>query len=116
MLCLKISNKLLRHAYSFVTSYRTNGSMTFTGLNEVETAFSEELIAYWLSFVRAKDPNTFKLPRSPAWSEFSANERVVLQADPNNSTTNTGIYVETEPEAEMKRCAFVATKYAHMQD
>lgn len=90
--------------------------MTFTGLNEVETAFSQELIAYWLSFVRTKDPNTYKLPRSPAWPEFSANERVVLQEDPNNSTTQTGIYVETEPDAEAKRCAFVATKYEHMQD
>lgn len=28
---------------------RFNGSTVFTGLNPVETAFSEELIAYWVS-------------------------------------------------------------------
>ncbi len=64
-----------------------------------ETAFSEELIAYWLSFVRAKDPNTFKLERSPSGDRFSLDEkrRVVLQ---QNSATMSGSFVELADEKE----------------
>ncbi len=74
-----------------------------------ETAFAEELIAYWLSFVRSGDPNTFKLARAPQWPAFSANtvQRMVLTegtADASASST------EAIPSAEMERCAFVATK------
>ena len=100
----------------FRLTFRTNGSTTFVGLDEVETAFSEELIGYWLSFVRSGDPNTFKLDRSPEWPDFSTNSRTVLQQDPGNSTTQSGMYVEEEPTSEVNRCAFVASKFEHMQD
>lgn len=96
--------------------YRTNGSNVFTGLDSVETAFSEELIAYWLSFVRSKDPNEFKLARSPEWPDFSTGNRAVLQQDPNNTTAISGIFVEEEDEADARRCAFVASLAEHMQD
>ena len=97
-------------------SPRTNGSTVFTGLDKVETAFSEELIGYWLSFVRSGDPNTFKLSRSPEWPDFSTNTRAVLQQDPRNSTTRSGVYIEEEPTGDAERCAFVASKFMHMQD
>ena len=47
-----------------------------------EDAFAEELIAYWLSFVRAGDPSTFKLARAPAWPLYTPADprRVVLTA------------------------------------
>ena len=88
----------------------------FSGLNDVETAFSEELIGYWLSFVRSGDPNTFKLARSPEWPDYSTNTRTVLQQDPLNKTTQSGIYIEKEPIGDAKRCEFVASKALHMQD
>lgn len=74
-----------------------------------EDAFAEELIAYWLSFVRAGDPNTYKLDRAPTWPAFSANtgQRMVLT---EGSTTQTGSSVETIPSGEIRRCAFVAGK------
>ncbi|EJD02053.1 alpha/beta-hydrolase [Fomitiporia mediterranea MF3/22] len=97
------------------TNTGTNGSTVFTGLDPVETAFSEELIAYWLSFVRTKDPNTFKLERSPFWPDFSTNKRAVLQQDQQNETRASSIFVEEE-DAAKSRCAFVASVVEHMQD
>ncbi|KAI5118950.1 hypothetical protein M0805_006296 [Coniferiporia weirii] len=98
------------------TNTGTNGSTVFTGLDRVETAFSEELIAYWLSFVRSENPNTFKLARSPSWPDFSSGIRSVLQQDPGNTTTTSGIYIEDEFAGDSSRCAFVASKVSHMQD
>ncbi|KAH8112326.1 alpha/beta-hydrolase [Phellopilus nigrolimitatus] len=94
----------------------TKGSTVFTGLNSAQNAFSEELIAYWLSFVRSGDPNTFRLTRSPEWPDFSSGERIVLQQDPQNTTTISVIYVEEEDAGDARRCAFVASKDEHMQD
>ena len=74
-----------------------------------DISFAEELIAYWLSFVRSGNPNTFKLARSPTWSAFtSKSARIVLQEDPNGSTTLSGSFLEQEPVDEKSRCDFVA--------
>ncbi|KAK0222835.1 alpha/beta-hydrolase [Armillaria nabsnona] len=92
-----------------------NGSATFSSMTPEETAFSEELIAYWLSFVRAKDPNTFKLERSPVWDRFSLDEKrqVVLQ---QNSTTMSGSFVELADAKEVTRCQFVASEVEKEQN
>ncbi|KAG7444734.1 alpha/beta-hydrolase [Guyanagaster necrorhizus] len=86
-----------------------NGSATFSSMTPEETAFSQELIAYWLSFVRAEDPNTFKLKRSPVWDRFSLGEKkqIVLQ---QNTTTMSGSFIELADEKEVARCQFVASK------
>ncbi|THU82033.1 alpha/beta-hydrolase [Dendrothele bispora CBS 962.96] len=89
----------------------TNGTGQFTPMTDVENAFASELIAYWLSFVRSGDPNTFKLNRSPMWVDYTGEEqRIVLQQDPQNSTTTSGIFMEAEPAKERDRCAFVQSK------
>lgn len=81
-------------------------------MTPVENAFAEELIAYWLSFVRSGDPNTFKLDRSPVWPRYHAfdGRRIVLQEDRGKSTTKTGVFIEDEPVNQASRCAVVATK------
>lgn len=91
---------------------RFNGTAIFTPFTPVETAFSEELIAYWLSFVRAGDPNTYKLARSPYWTGYSPfyPARVVLTQDPNNSTTVSGVTVEDVSNIESQRCRLVGSK------
>jgi len=94
----------------------TNGSVTFTNLNDAETAFSQELIAYWLSFVRSGDPNTFKLARSPEWPSYSTGRRAVLQEDPKEAPIGSGVFAEMEPQKEADRCAFIASKADRMQD
>ncbi|KAK7037777.1 hypothetical protein VNI00_010738 [Paramarasmius palmivorus] len=102
----------------------TNGTNTFTPMTPVETAFAEELIAYWLSFVRSGDPNTYKLERSPEWprysvapgSEDSSLQRIVLQQDPGDTTTESGSFLEREPENQTHRCAVVASKSERQQN
>ncbi|TDL19530.1 alpha/beta-hydrolase [Rickenella mellea] len=98
------------------SNFGPNGTGVFTGLNNVETAFSQELIGYWLSFVRASDPNRFKLARSPIWPDFSTGQRLVLQEDPQNTSTTSGVFIEAEPVKESSRCAFIASKSTRMQN
>ncbi|KAJ8072050.1 hypothetical protein PM082_015608 [Marasmius tenuissimus] len=70
----------------------------------------EELIVYWLSFVRAGDPNKFKLPRSPEWPQYArtSKQRIVLQQDRGHSTRRSGSFVALEPANESRRCEVVA--------
>ncbi|KAJ6593096.1 Alpha/Beta hydrolase protein [Mycena capillaripes] len=95
-----------------------NGTGTFTPMTPVEISFAEELIAYWLSFVRSGNPNTFKLARSPLWTPFtnSAKSRIVLQQDPLNTTTHSGSFLETESALESQRCSFVASQVVAQQN
>ncbi|KAL0946091.1 hypothetical protein HGRIS_012357 [Hohenbuehelia grisea] len=95
-----------------------NGSVTFTPMAPAEVSFAEELIAYWLSFVRSGDPNKYKLARSPTWPRYTAprRQRIVLQQDPNNSTAASGSFIEQEPEDEGRRCQFVASKVDRQQN
>ncbi|KAG1886991.1 Alpha/Beta hydrolase protein [Suillus subluteus] len=89
-----------------------NGSMTFTSQTPAELAFASELIAYWLSFVRTGNPNTYKLEKSPVWEQYTELNpaRMVLMQDPQNLTTVSGSYMERQPVAEAARCAFVISK------
>ncbi|THU84217.1 alpha/beta-hydrolase [Dendrothele bispora CBS 962.96] len=98
-----------------------NGTTTFTPMTPTEIAFAEELIAYWLSFVRSEDPNTFKLERSPEWKQFfptgqAALQRMVLQQGPGTTTDVSGSFMEHEPSVETERCAFVISKAGPEQD
>lgn len=74
-----------------------------------QMAFAEELIAYWLSFVRSGNPNTHKLARSPVWPQYNTSTamRVVLTEGSVNASGST---VEAIPSEEVERCAFVASK------
>ncbi|EPQ51909.1 alpha/beta-hydrolase [Gloeophyllum trabeum ATCC 11539] len=99
------------------TNLGFNGTSTFSPMTAVEQAFASELFAYWLSFVRSGNPNTYKLGRSPDWPQYSLTNRsrIVLQQDLHNRTTASGSYTEVESVAESLRCAFVAGKEDHMQ-
>ncbi|KAL1743321.1 Alpha/Beta hydrolase protein [Schizophyllum fasciatum] len=87
-----------------------NGTFTFTSQSEPQLAFAEELIAYWMSFVRARDPNVYKLERSPEWPKYSSEERLrmVLQAGSEGLMSSSGSSVELEGKEETKRCGCVA--------
>ena len=88
-----------------------NGTTTFTEMTPSEEAFAEELIAYWLSFVRTYDPNKFKFERSPTWEKYSlkARNRLVLHQGPDEQTDVSGSRVEPEDRSETDRCEFVAS-------
>jgi len=94
------------------TNTGLNGSTTFTPQTPAELAFASELIAYWLSFVRTGNPNTYKLKKSPMWEQYTELNpvRMVLMQDPQNLTTVSGSYMERQPVAEATRCAFATSK------
>ena len=79
------------------------------------TAFAQELIAYWVSFVRAGNPNKFKLKRSPVWEKFTPSEkwRILLQQGAEQGTSEadvvsgSGSFLEREGGEESARCEFV---------
>jgi len=87
-------------------------------MSATEDAFAEELIAYWLSFVRSGDPNTYKLSQSPNWAPFSSHnkERIVLQQRPGNSSNVSGSFMEEDFKLEAERCQFVVTKVDEEQN
>ncbi|KAJ3571983.1 hypothetical protein NP233_g3398 [Leucocoprinus birnbaumii] len=97
-----------------------NGTTTFSTFNPSEIAFSEELIAYWLSFVRTLNPNTHKLGRSPSWPSYSVQRRnrIVLNEAPAGSSVDTvsGSHGEIEMDEEVQRCMVVAGLVNQMQD
>ncbi|KAG1737486.1 Alpha/Beta hydrolase protein [Suillus paluster] len=94
------------------TNTGPNGSTTFTPQTPSELAFASELVAYWLSFVRAGDPNAYKLDKSPTWEQYSETNptRIVLMQDLQNLTVVSGSYMERQPVTETVRCAFAISK------
>ncbi|KAF9229924.1 hypothetical protein BU15DRAFT_57742, partial [Melanogaster broomeanus] len=100
------------------SNFGFNGTATFSRQTPAELAFASELIAYWLSFVRCGNPNTYKLDMSPTWEKYTpwTKVRMVLMQDPQNSTTVSGCHMEKSPTAEENRCAFVISKAEHTED
>ncbi|KAJ8072175.1 hypothetical protein PM082_015733 [Marasmius tenuissimus] len=98
------------------TKTGNNGTATFTPLNENQRAFSRELIAYWISFVRDYNPNTYKLDQSPEWPSYDVDlgsrQMVLHQGQDGDS----GSHVETEDAAVKKRCDFVYGKVDEEQN
>ena len=80
-----------------------------------EKAFASELIAYWLSFVRSGDPNTYKLARSPVWPNYNVAtmQRIVLT---QGTTEKSGSTTESIAEDEKSRCEFVSSKFVEQQN
>ena len=55
---------------------------------------------YWTSFIRAFDPNTYRVPGSPRWEVFNGQDqgRLLFQT---NATR-----IETVPENQRQRCVY----------
>ncbi|CAA7267478.1 unnamed protein product [Cyclocybe aegerita] len=103
------------------TSTGSNGTTTFHPLSPSNEAFAAELIAYWLSFVRSGDPNTFKLPHSPVWKQYTPRSaRMVLQAGPEVSVDGqavvSGSKLEVEDDKGTARCRLVASQVRGQQN
>jgi len=66
--------------------------------------------AYWTSFIRTKNPNTYKLKSAPEWATFDATgmERIHIPNDPTNVT------METIPGDQQARCAFLSSMGASL--
>lgn len=114
-----------------------NGTYSLTPFtNKSQHEFAKELIAYWVSFVRSGDPNTYSLPGSPYWpaweiknpitqntdSAITNGKRMVLRqgrtaADIHSDSYSqnilsrqyaSGSVVEEEPVTEFQRCRTIS--------
>lgn len=58
---------------------------------------------YWTSFIRAHNPNTYRLPGSPEWERFSVSDkkRILLQA-------RNGTVMEKVPGDQLERCEYLS--------
>lgn len=67
-----------------------------------DNALIPTIQAYWTSFIRTKNPNTYKLKSASEWTTFNATGmgRIHFPNDPLNVT------METVPTDQRARCAF----------
>lgn len=91
------------------------GTAHYADFTPSEDAFFDEFSSYWLSFVRSYNPNTYKLPRSPEWPTYTANNRtrVVLSEGTVNESGST---VEQEEMSQTVRCAWLGSKYKLLEN
>ena len=84
-------------------------------MTPTDEAFAQELIAYWLSFVRTGNPNTHKLASSPTWAPYTATgkARIVLQEGTPSASSS---FMEVISAQDVQRCAFVASLMDHQQN
>ena len=70
--------------------------------NAPDNASIPTIQAYWTSFIRTKDPNTYKLKSSPEWTTFNSTGmgRLHFPNDPTN------VKMESVPADQRARCAF----------
>ncbi|KAK1221951.1 hypothetical protein PQX77_015241 [Marasmius sp. AFHP31] len=99
------------------SSIGSNGTAMFTPQTPVELAFTEEVFAYWVFFVRAGDTNKSQLPKSPEWLQYArvSKRHIVLHQDRGNWTTQSGSFVEKKSVTESRRCEVVASKSVQEQ-
>lgn len=69
-----------------------------------DSALIPTIQAYWTSFIRSKDPNTYKLAASPRWETFGAVDlkRVLFPNDPQE------VRMESVPVDQRVRCAYLS--------
>ncbi|TVY64341.1 Lipase [Lachnellula suecica] len=60
---------------------------------------------YWISFIRSKDPNTYKLPSAPEWTTFDGVTmgRILFPDDPM------GVKMEMVPVDQQTRCVYLSS-------
>lgn len=59
---------------------------------------------YWASFIRAYDPNKYRLEGSPEWEPWTASDsyrRILMETD--------GAKMENVPEDQKERCLWYAS-------
>ncbi|KAK0118422.1 hypothetical protein ONS95_012709 [Cadophora gregata] len=69
-----------------------------------DSALTPTIQAYWTSFIRSKDPNTYKLSASPRWETFGTGDvkRVLFPNDPKK------VRMESVPGDQRTRCGYLS--------
>ncbi|CAD6446434.1 9a1562fc-5002-4a32-8486-2208e186d697 [Sclerotinia trifoliorum] len=76
-----------------------------------DSALIPSIQAYWTSFIRSKDPNTYKLKSTPKWKEFSITnyQRILFQAQNATGTATPRVKMESIPDKQLKRCNYLSS-------
>ena len=59
---------------------------------------------YWTSFIRAKDPNTFRKAGTPVWDAWTEENAFKSLLFRRNETR-----MESVPEVQRERCAYLSS-------
>ncbi|KAI9651299.1 hypothetical protein NHQ30_001337 [Ciborinia camelliae] len=75
------------------------------------SALTPSMQAYWTSFIRSKDPNTYKLDSAPRWEQLkvSTYQRILLQAANVTGTAVANVTMETIPDEQLARCQYLSS-------
>lgn len=86
-----------------VTHTAEAGSIWGTA-NAPESALTPIVQAYWASFIRSGDPNTYKLSSAPTWGVFnqSSMQRIHFPNDVKS------VAMESVPADQATRCQFMS--------
>ena len=87
-----------------------SGTATYQTQTPAEQALAEETIAYWLSFVRSGDPNTYKLSKSPNWPQYTTSSPNRILFTLSNDTTTSADTLEVISADKLQRCTLLGSK------
>ncbi|KAJ7866664.1 alpha/beta-hydrolase [Mycena leptocephala] len=76
----------------------------FTAFNASQNALARQAVAWWSSFARTLDPNTFAVPGSPTWEPASKGGFMVANQGNNVTAPSSAMAVRTDDYP--KRCAW----------
>ncbi|TGO25379.1 hypothetical protein BPAE_0081g00120 [Botrytis paeoniae] len=76
-----------------------------------DSALIPYIQAYWTSFIRSKDPNTYKLKSAPRWGQLKTSnyQRILFQAVNVTGTATANVTMETIPDGQMARCQYLSS-------
>lgn len=76
-----------------------------------DSALIPSIQAYWTSFIRSKDPNTYKLKSAPRWGQLKTSnyQRILFQAENVTGTATPNVTMETIPDVQMARCQYLSS-------
>ena len=95
------------------TKISSNATVTFHSLSPSEQVFSQQLISYWISFIRSDNasPNEYKSADAPVWPEYGSGTRLIL-----GQSEGGGIHAEEIPADELHRCEVIFDQVEGLQD
>ncbi|KAJ7628626.1 carboxyesterase [Roridomyces roridus] len=77
----------------------------FTAFNATQDALAKQAVAWWSSFARDLNPNTYAVPGSPKWELASTGKIMAAQQGAPGSTSPASAMIARDPDLP-RRCAW----------
>ncbi|QSZ31841.1 hypothetical protein DSL72_001410 [Monilinia vaccinii-corymbosi] len=93
-----------------VTHTSESGSI-WGSSKQPDSALIPSIQAYWTSFIRTKDPNTYKLESAPKWEQLKTSnyQRIHFRAENVTGDAIANVTMESIPDEQMARCAYLSS-------